>query len=214
MRKERTIATRQRSRRRRALSPTSREYLPCVRTFRHAAEVERHRRALRPHRPRRVSRLAPDPPPSPSRAGAPDLRRPLQRPPATSSAQPDAAGPKAANTAARDLFEIRPRRTPRPPRWTDPRIRPRSMRTDFRTPQARACAPRRYRLAAANPDRAGSLRGVQWLCWSCSRIPADSPKYADAPPRRSRRGAQANRVRRAGPAARWRQSQPALTSSL
>ena len=39
MRKERTIATRQGSRRRRALWSTAREYLPCVRVFRYAAAV-------------------------------------------------------------------------------------------------------------------------------------------------------------------------------
>ena len=42
------------------------------------AEGERDRRALRPHRPRRVPRLAPDPQPPPPRARPPRLRRPLR----------------------------------------------------------------------------------------------------------------------------------------
>ena len=113
-----------------------------VRTASASAEGEREHRALRPHRPSRVSRLAPDPQPSPSRARARDLRRPLQPPPATSSAQPDAARPEAANAAARDLG-IRPHRTPRSPRRTNPRIRPRGMRTRFPAPHTppRARAP-------------------------------------------------------------------------
>ena len=43
-----------------------------------SAEGERDRRALRPHRPRRVPRLAPDREPPPPRARPPRLRRPLR----------------------------------------------------------------------------------------------------------------------------------------
>ena len=99
-----------------------------------SAEGERGCRALRPHRPSGVSRLAPDPQPPPSRTGAPRLRRALQRPPATPSAKPDAARPAAATTPARDLIGTRPPRAPRSTGRANPRIRLRSMRTGFAHP--------------------------------------------------------------------------------
>ena len=56
-----------------------------------SAEGERNRRAFRPHRPRRMSRLAPDREPASPQACAPRLRRPLQQPQATPLTQPQAA---------------------------------------------------------------------------------------------------------------------------
>jgi len=47
-----------------------------------SAEGERDRRAIRPNRPLRVPRLAPDPEPPPPRARAPRVRGPIQQPPA------------------------------------------------------------------------------------------------------------------------------------
>jgi putative transposase len=48
-----------------------------------SAEGERDRRALHPHHPGRMPRLAPDHEPTPPRARPPRLRRPLQQPQAT-----------------------------------------------------------------------------------------------------------------------------------
>src|SRR6266540_782771 len=62
------------------------------------AEGERDRRALRPHRSRRVPRLAADPESAPSRACPPGLRRPLQQPqaaPLTEARTARSARPKA-----------------------------------------------------------------------------------------------------------------------
>jgi hypothetical protein len=114
------------------------EGIEIVRTPVRAPKGTRDRRALRPHRPSGVSRLAPDPQPPPSRAGAARLRRALQQPPATPSAQPDAARPAAATTPARDLIGTRPPRAPRSTGQADPRIRHRRMRTGFAHP-ARKC---------------------------------------------------------------------------
>lgn len=52
------------------------------------AQGERGRRALRPHRPRGVPGQAADPEPTPPRACAPRLRRPLQPPQAASLPEP------------------------------------------------------------------------------------------------------------------------------
>src|SRR4051794_26955662 len=52
---------------------------------------ERDRRTLRPHRPLRVPRLAPDREPAPPRAGLPRLRRALQQPQATPGTRPQPA---------------------------------------------------------------------------------------------------------------------------
>jgi hypothetical protein len=62
------------------------------------AEGERRRRALRPHRPCRVPRLAPDLGQAPTRADAPHFHRPLQHPPPASRARPhtSAEGSSAA----------------------------------------------------------------------------------------------------------------------
>src|SRR4051812_23960766 len=53
---------------------------PMNRKSANTATSQRLRRALRPHRPRRVSRLAPDHRPPPPRARTPLLHDPLQPP--------------------------------------------------------------------------------------------------------------------------------------
>jgi hypothetical protein len=78
-----------------------------------STEGERGCRALHPHRPSGVSRLAPYPQPPPSRTGASRFRRPLQRPPATPSAQPEAARSRPATTPPRDFIGARPPQAPR-----------------------------------------------------------------------------------------------------
>src|SRR6266508_5744140 len=99
---------------------------------------KRLRRALRPHRPRRMSRLGPDHRPPPPRDSPPHLHDPLQpRAPSprtrAASARPDKRGPAA---------ERRRNQTPRPTRRTDPRIPPRrSMNRRFETPQDRSRSP-------------------------------------------------------------------------
>jgi hypothetical protein len=98
------------------------------------AEGERDRRTLRPHRPSGVPRLAPGPQPPPPGAGAARVRRPLQRPPATSSAQPRAARP-GPNTSGCDPIAIRPCRATRSTRRADSRIQPCGMKTGFPPPQ-------------------------------------------------------------------------------
>jgi Homeodomain-like domain len=61
-----------------------------------SAAGKRHRRALRPDRPRRVPGLAADPQPPPPRPRAARLRRPLQRP----QAAPRAQAPATTNSRA------------------------------------------------------------------------------------------------------------------
>jgi hypothetical protein len=95
---------------------------------------ERDRRALRPHRPRRMSRLAADPQPAAPRADTPGLRRPLQRPQAAPVPQSRTAGSRAADAPADRHIAIRSGRTSRSPRRTDPRIQLRRMRTGFAHP--------------------------------------------------------------------------------
>ena len=108
-----------------------------------APASERLRRALRPHRPRRMSRLAahhrpPPPPDSPRR-----LHHPLQ--PRAPSPRARAAHTRAGKRAA--ATEPRRDQTPRPPRRTNPRIPPRrSMNRHFETPHPRTLRrPRRGR---------------------------------------------------------------------
>jgi hypothetical protein len=96
---------------------------------------ERLRRTLRPHRPRRMSRLATDHRPPPPRDGATHLHDPLQpRAPSprtrAAPARPDKRGPAT---------ERRRNQAPRPTRRTDPRVPPRrSMIRHFETPQVRS----------------------------------------------------------------------------
>ena len=63
------------------------------------ATGERNRRALRPHRPRRMPRLAPNSRQTAPRTGAPRLRSALRRPPAAQGAQPRTARPSSWNPA-------------------------------------------------------------------------------------------------------------------
>ena len=98
-----------------------------------SAEGERDRRTLRPHRPRRVPRLAPDREPTPPRARPPRLRRPLQqRTGRTASLNLQAARSGGSQTAGAAPTNGR-RRAPRPARRTPPRIQPRRLN--------RLCAP-------------------------------------------------------------------------
>jgi hypothetical protein len=97
-----------------------------------SAQGERVRRAFRPHRPRRMPRLAPDREPAPSRARSPRLHRPLQHPQAAPLAEPDA--PNTDRTErARDTPNPSEHRASRPPRRTPPRIQTRRVN--------RLCAP-------------------------------------------------------------------------
>src|SRR5438105_7263550 len=98
-----------------------------------STEGERVRRALRPHRPRRVPRLATDREPPPPRTRAPHLRRPLQPPQAPPLAEPQTAG-TARTEALRPAPPNRRRRAPRPTRRPHPRIQPRRMKPNLRTP--------------------------------------------------------------------------------
>jgi hypothetical protein len=87
------------------------------------APSKRLRRALRPHRPRRMSGLAADHRPPPPRDGAPHLHRPLQ---------PRAPTPRTRTAHARlntrqPASERRSNRAPRPTRRTHPRIPPRRL---------------------------------------------------------------------------------------
>jgi hypothetical protein len=68
-----------------------------------SAEGERDRRALRPHRPRRVPRLVPDHDPGLPRARAPHPRRPLQQPQAAPLAEPRATRAVRAEGPCRPL---------------------------------------------------------------------------------------------------------------
>ncbi len=99
-----------------------------------SAEGERVRRTLRPHRPRRMPRLATNREPPPPRTRAPHLRRPLQQPqaaPVTRSQASRSPGSPAADSA----LAHSPRRAPRPTRRTTPRIQPRRMKPSLRTTQ-------------------------------------------------------------------------------
>jgi hypothetical protein len=84
------------------------------------AEGERHRRAFRRNRPRRVSRLAADPQRPPPRARPACLRRALQRVEAASRAQAPATATAAATANTHDRRDP----APRPPRRPHPRVLP------------------------------------------------------------------------------------------
>jgi Homeodomain-like domain len=87
------------------------------------AEGECDRRTLRPHRSRRVSRLATGIESEPPRARSPRLRRPLQQPQAAPLAQPQAARSGDSGATGHALLDG-PRRAPRSTRSTPPRIQP------------------------------------------------------------------------------------------
>ena len=91
----------------------------------------RPRGALRPHRPRRVSRLAAHPRPPPPRTSAPQLRDALQP-----RAPPPRARAAHTRTSQHNPFTRREDRAPRPTRWTHPRVRHRrgSLTTGFLHP--------------------------------------------------------------------------------
>ena len=94
------------------------EGITVIRTPIRAPQSERLRRALRPHRPKRVSRLAADPRPPPPRTHPPRLRRALQRSTPTPRPSASNARPCFPNGAS----ERRSNRTYRPPRRPHPRI--------------------------------------------------------------------------------------------
>src|SRR6266536_4890142 len=96
------------------------------------ATSERLRRTLRPHHPHRVSRLAVDRRPPPSRDSATHLHRALQ---------PRAPPPRTRDALARldkrgPAGQPRSNQAPRPTRRTNPRVPPRRMNRHFETPQA------------------------------------------------------------------------------
>ena len=97
------------------------------------ATGKRLRRALRPHHPRRVSRLAADRQPPASRTRAPHLHDSLQPRTPASSTQPSAARSDRWNRSTRRRGD----RTPRPPWRPHPRVLPSrgmSANRDFETP--------------------------------------------------------------------------------
>jgi hypothetical protein len=98
------------------------------------ATGERNRRALRPHRPRRMPRLAPNPRQTAPRTGAPRLRSALQRPPAAQGTQPHTARPSSWNPARAQRIMSSKAPTNRSTGRTHPRIQPRGLRTGFAHP--------------------------------------------------------------------------------
>ncbi len=97
------------------------------------AEGERGCRALRPHRPLRVPRLAADREPAPSRPCPLGLRRSLQPPQATPLTEPRATRSVRPNAPCRAPTNGR-RQAPGPPGRTPPRIPPRRVKPSLRTP--------------------------------------------------------------------------------
>jgi hypothetical protein len=85
------------------------------------AEGKRSHRTLRPHRPRRVPRLAPDREPASPRTRPPRLRRPLQHAQAAPLAASDAACSERRRTP-RGRPDLSLSETARPRRRTQPRV--------------------------------------------------------------------------------------------
>jgi hypothetical protein len=95
-------------------------------------------RAVRPHRPRRVSRLAADPRPPPPRTSATPLHNALQRRAPT----PRTRAPSTPTTDRSHNCDRSQDQAPRPTRRTHPRIPPScSMNRHFETPQATVTRP-------------------------------------------------------------------------
>ena len=135
-----------------------------------SAEGQRDRRAVRRHGATGVPGLAADRQPPPPRAGAADLRRSLQRAPASPRTGPRSAGSRERRSLAVEAEKTYRGQQARPSRRADPRVPaplpdPACARLTPSPPPARRIPPARAPPGGVMAGGYDAPKGPGHLCW-------------------------------------------------